>query len=338
MTREELIVLHSNEKDHRLRDRIMAVIHSMDGYSTNVIAALLLKGEATIYRYLKDYERTGKFAIHYKGRAPILTEEESSQLFQYLRENMLSEKKQIIHYVKETFHKILSATTCYDWLKRNGFSYKLPDKVPAKADSDAQQKAVEHYEKVMTDVSQTEDEVVLFMDAAHPTQSLKTAAAWLQKGIRRSIPTSSARIRLNIISAIDLEAMHLTSEFYETINEDSVCNFFIKLRREYKKKGMIHMFLDNAAYHKTKNVLAVAKENNITLHFLPPHSPNLNPTERVWKVMNKHTRNNVFFETANLFRKVIKTFIFETFNKIGKTLTDTINDCFQVIKYQTQPI
>jgi transposase len=84
--------------------------------------------------------------------------------------------------------------------------------------------------------------------------------------------------------------MHLMSEFYETINEDSVCAFFIKLRKEYAHKGKIHIFLDNAAYQKTDKVLETTRSNNIELHFLPPHSPNLNPTERVGKVMNKRQK------------------------------------------------
>jgi transposase len=37
-------------------------------------------------------------------------------------------------------------------------------------------------------------------------------------------------------------------------------------------------------------VVEKAKELNIKLHYLPPYSPNLNPIERLWKVMNEHAR------------------------------------------------
>jgi transposase len=45
-------------------------------------------------------------------------------------------------------------------------------------------------------------------------------------------------------------------------------------------------------------VVEKAKELNIKLHYLPPYSPNLNPIERLWKVMNEHARNNKYFATA----------------------------------------
>lgn len=40
---------------------------------------------------------------------------------------------------------------------------------------------------------------------------------------------------------------------------------------------------------------------NITLHYLPLYSPNLNPIERFWKVMNKNARNSLYFSTTKEF-------------------------------------
>jgi hypothetical protein len=54
----------------------------------------------------------------------------------------------------------------------------------------------------------------------------------------------------------------------------------------------INIVLDGAGYHRSSVVAEKAKELNIKLHYLPPYSPNLNPIERLWKVMNEHARNN----------------------------------------------
>ena len=48
--------------------------------------------------------------------------------------------------------------------------------------------------------------------------------------------------------------------------------------------------LDNGAFHKAKSLII---PDNITLLFLPPYSPELNPAEKVWqhikrKFTNKH--------------------------------------------------
>ena len=55
---------------------------------------------------------------------------------------------------------------------------------------------------------------------------------------------------------------------------------------------------NGAGYHKATIVREKAEELNIKLHSLPPYSPNLNPIERLWKVMNEHVRNNKFFHSA----------------------------------------
>ena len=75
-----------------------------------------------------------------------------------------------------------------------------------------------------------------------------------------------------------------------------------------------------------------ALKRNIVLHYLPPYSPNLNPIERLWKVMNENVRNNVFFTSAKHFRDSISEFFDTTILKIGQSLRGRINDNFQTIK------
>ncbi|KPU83211.1 hypothetical protein JI57_02045, partial [Psychromonas sp. PRT-SC03] len=61
----------------------------------------------------------------------------------------------------------------------------------------------------------------------------------------------------------------------------------------------------------------------------PPYSPNLNPIERLWKVMNEHARNNRYFATAKAFRESINHFFDTTLPTIGADLEMRINDNFQ---------
>jgi transposase len=68
----------------------------------------------------------------------------------------------------------------------------------------------------------------------------------------------------------------------------------------------------------TETVTEAAKRLDITLHYLAPYSPNLNPSERRCKVMNKHAINSQFFTT--------------TLPDIADSLGSTINDNFQQFK------
>ena len=79
-------------------------------------------------------------------------------------------------------------------------------------------------------------------------------------------------------------------------------------------------------------VAEYAEKFNIKLHFLPPYSPNLNPIERLWKVMNEQVRNNRFFKGAKDFKEAINGFFDGILPRIGNGLNDRINDNFQMLK------
>ena len=104
-----------------------------------------------------------------------------------------------------------------------------------------------------------------------------------------------------------------------------------KIRSQYDSKT-VHLILDRSGYHRASLVAEKAAALNIKLHFLPPYSPNLNPIERLWKVMNEKARNNRFFKGAKDFKEAITGFLEDTLPSIGNTLNDRINDNFQMLK------
>jgi hypothetical protein len=54
----------------------------------------------------------------------------------------------------------------------------------------------------------------------------------------------------------------------------------------------VPMFLDNAAWHTAKKLPV---PQGITIAFLPPRSPELNPVERLWRhIRQGHMHNRVF--------------------------------------------
>ena len=78
--------------------------------------------------------------------------------------------------------------------------------------------------------------------------------------------------------------------------------------------------------------MSYLNKTKIELRYLPPYSPNLNPIERLWKIMNKHVRNNKYYETAKSFREAIEIFFSETIPKITNELHSMINSNFQIIQ------
>jgi transposase len=94
----------------------------------------------------------------------------------------------------------------------------------------------------------------------------------------------------------------------------------------------IHLILDQGPYNKSSETKEAAENYGIKLHFLSPYSPNLNPLERLWKVMNEQVRNNVFFKSFSEFRAAILGFFEKKWPQISMSMVDRINDSFSPIK------
>ncbi|RGP95566.1 DDE endonuclease, partial [Vibrio cholerae] len=216
------------------------------------------------------------------------------------------------------------------WLHHHGFSYKKPKGVPHKFDPEMQQAFIEHYNGKL----RKSEDPVLFMDAVHPTQSTKLSYGWIRKGQNKVIETTGSRSRLNIIGALPLQNIGATvTETYDTINSESIVRFFWKLKKEhYPLEQKVHLVLDGAAYHQSEMVRNAAKVLNIELHYLPPYSPNLNPIERLWKVMNEYVRNNIYFSSKAEFTTAINEFFNVTLPKVAGSLVSRITDNFQILR------
>jgi transposase len=216
------------------------------------------------------------------------------------------------------------------WLTRHNFSYKKPKGTPAKADPQKQAAFIEYYENLLNTLP--DEEPVEFGDGVHPTMATKVTYGWIRVGTRKPIFTTASRTRVNLMGSINLETMRVTIGAYETIDSLAMEEHFKKLRTKYPKAPKIHLILDQGPYNTSAETKEAAKMYGIVLHYLPPYSPNLNPSERLWKVMNEYVRNNRFFQTAKEFRAVILEFFEVTWPKIADSMVDRINDNFETLK------
>jgi transposase len=235
---------------------------------------------------------------------------------------------EIVAYIKTRFNINYSIPGLNKWLHQHRFSYKQPKAVPHKFDPQQQAQFIEYYTALKASLG--EDEPLLFMDTVHPTQATKITAGWIRTGTDKPIETTGSRTRLNVIGAIQLGKLsQAVIKHADKVNGGSIIEFFTQIRAQYHSDKRIHLILDGAGYHKSKVVIAEASRLDIVLHTLPPYSPNLNPIERLWKVMNEHARNNHYFATAKEFRQKIEQFFSQTLPEIGASLDSRINDNFQ---------
>ena len=327
----DLELRHASSRDKKESDRIKAVLLRSEGWTVPMIAQALRLHETTVTRHLNDY-RAGKLTLASGGSSERLTEDQTEKLVCHLEEHTYSSTHEIIAYVTKLFGVVYSVPGMNKWLHRHGFSYKKPKGTPHKACKDAQQGFIAKYNALKENLAK--DESILFMDSCHPSMATKTAYGWIKTGQSKAIETSASRTRVNIVGAINcLDITKPVVCTYSTVDGESIIDFLEQVRKFSSVPGKINLILDQAGYHKHALVMSKAEELNIELHFLPPYSPNLNPIERLWKVMNEYARNNRFFNTATEFRQSIIDFFSKTVPKIGHVLRSRITDNFQKLNH-----
>lgn len=326
--RSRLLIEHRAGRDKRIADRLKVILWSDEGWSAEAIARALFIDDATVRRHLNSYKEERKVKLNYKGSKPLLTKNESELLSVHLEEECYVKAKAIQAYVGKAYNKSLSVSTVTLWLKNNNFTYKKPKLTP-KADPELQKRFIAHYEQLLNKAS-IDNTPVLFGDGVHPSQQTRPAFGWIKKGTDKVIEVSSARKRLNILGAINLETMKFEYQDFKTVNGSATIEFFTKLENAYPAATRIDLILDNAGYNKSKEVVSFLKSSRIKVHFLPPRSPNLNSIERLWKIMHEHVSNNRVYGKFQDFKKAIFEFFDNSMPLMFDTLVSRITDNFRV--------
>lgn len=321
---------HKKERDRRIADRIKAVLLHCEGWTQKQISQALRIRAETVHDHLEDYQRTKKLSPENGGSEGYLNEGQSQELIAHLEENTCVKVSDICTYVKEKHHIDFTVRGMTSWLHRHKFSYKKPKGIPAKADPEKQAAFIKEYERLLNTVP--EDEPIEFGDGVHPTMATKVTYGWIRTGVNKPIATIASRTRLNLMGSINLESMQVTLSSHETMDSVAMVSHFKALRQKYQNAPKIHLFLDQGSYNTSFETREAAEKYDIILHHLPPYSPNLNPIERLWKVMNEYVRNNRVFRSAKEFRQEIMNFFTITWPKIAHTMTGRINDNFQILK------
>lgn len=326
--RKNLITHHRKERDGRVRDRIKAVLLHDKGYSYKEIAEILLLDDETIRRHIEDYKDRKKLNPENGGSVGKLNQTETQKLITHLSEVTYLYVKDICAYVKKTFKKKYSLSGMTKWLHANGFCYKKAHAVPAKSDRDQQKKFIKYYTQLKRKAGKKEP--IYFVDSVHPQYQAHLTYGWILKGEQKLVPTTARQPRLNFVGGICLNGHRIIYQQAEKVDADSIAGFLCQLRKRHPDKYKIHIIWDNAGYHCDGAIQEFAKSLAIKLHYLPPYSPNLNPIERLWKIMHEKVSANKYYETFSDFTEATLNF-FRNISKNKSLLKSRITDNFQIL-------
>jgi len=310
--------------------RICVILGYNDGLTPEELAKAFRLSLATIYNYLKAYTSQEKIKNAPRGGSSSkLSQEQSQALVNHLKEQTYSKVKDICAYVRKTYEITYSRSGMTDWLKDQGFVYKKPKKVPGKLNPQQQEEFIGAYQELKKDLKTNEE--IYFIDAVHPAHQCQPVCGWIQKGEEKTLQTTGNQVSLHFSGALCLNGMKTLTEEYETINADNMVDFLRKLESNSSAEK-IYVIMDNARANKNKKVEAYLKGSRITIRYLPAYSPNLNPIERLWKLMREKKMYNKYYESSVVFFEEIRKFFKEEVPQLAPSWAARINDHFQSIK------
>jgi transposase len=115
------------------------------------------------------------------------------------------------------------------------------------------------------------------------------------------------RKSVSLFGAVNLRHGQLVTQFEPKFDAITFKTFLQKLLRHRRRGYRQVVILDNARYHHARllSPFLQAHRGVLSLSFLPPYSPDLNPIERVWKLTRRVCTHNEYFpELQNLVNAV----------------------------------
>jgi putative transposase len=99
-------------------------------------------------------------------------------------------------------------------------------------------------------------------------------------------------------------------EFYDAQNSLTFRHFLRTFIGRLSRKNKYVFILDNAGFHKTQTVQNLLKEYSsfVSVEFLPPYSPELNPIETNWKVTKNAVTKSQYFPNIDAMQEALEKF------------------------------
>ena len=109
--------------------------------------------------------------------------------------------------------------------------------------------------------------------------------------------------RVNAIGALLEKVLLTVCLFTGSINSDIFCEW---VKQDLLPKLPLNsvVVMDNASFHKRKDIQDAIKDENHTLEYLPTYSPDLNPIEKKWAEV-KSKRKKFRCDPVELFRDFV---------------------------------
>lgn len=137
---------------------------------------------------------------------------------------------------------------------------------------------------------------MLFFDEGRFGLQPVVARCWAKKGVRIQTVVKPGYKNFYIYSGVSPQSGESFSLFLPWVNTDMM-NLFLRELSAHHQGQEVLLFMDRAGWHTAK---ALASFPNITIEYLPPYSPELNPVEKLWQWLKRHVLRNRSFDSLDV--------------------------------------
>ena len=145
----------------------------------------------------------------------------------------------------------------------------------------------------------------MFFDEARFGTHSKIGHGWFPKGFRTGQKVNLGFKNFYVYSTINPKTGDDLTFFMPKVNTDCM-NLYLQELSLHLAETKAIIVMDQAAWHKSKKLVV---PHNIEIELLPPYSPELNPVERFWRYIKRHTIHNKCFAAIADIESSITTFL-----------------------------
>src|SRR5215469_13764288 len=276
-------------------ERVSACEALENGISADEVAKVLKVSRASVFEWQKVYRAHGPEALRTKktrGPKSKLDDGQMSQLYRLIADcdpRQLSfglalwTRGMVQELIFQRFGIRLSVVSVGNVLDKVVMS---PQRPLYRAYEQDPEKVAEWKDKTFPQIqarAKKEGAAIFFADEASVRTSYHAGTTWAPVG-KTPVVAGSGRTRsISMVSAVSPRG-ELHFQVHESgIRQEEFLEFCKMLIADAGRP--VFLIIDNSQVHRAKILKAYAEQSNgmLTLFFLPPYSPDLNPDEWVWK-------------------------------------------------------
>jgi len=307
------------ELDHKTLEeiRIRAVEQVQRGESPEAVIQALGFSRSCIYTWLARYRAGGWGALKaqaLKGRPMKISGAQMKWLYetvtgknplQFRFEFALWSRAMIRTLLREKFSLELSVTSVGRLLRQMGLSCQRPLFRATEQDPARVRRWRETEYPAIRELAKRTGARVFFGDEAGVRSDYHAGTTWGAKGRTPVVPRTGGRSAVNMLSAVSARGELRFMLVRGRVNGEVFREFLRRLM--HNAAWPVFLILDGHSIHRSRPVrdFVARQEGRLRLFFLPPYSPELNPTEQVWNHVKHHGVGKAALRSATDLRRFV---------------------------------